>query len=969
MSLRIKACLFGFLILCLIAVNFVYYEYSERQIYKGGRKYLLELYSKINHDYSLYVSRNWSILNEWKNYSNKFSKSGFEDEKFIQKFIQASQENWKFTDFYFMNDIGDYITLDGEKGYIKGPVNYNNNDYEEGRAIYMAELSNGNTQQFFCENVDNGNYMGFEYSHMVIGFDEKSMANRFEISIFEGSKSCIAYSDGTIIYSTDEYESGKINNVKKYMIDSQGLSKKNQDLLDEAASNKRAEVVSCVVDGVRSYMVYQPLSVENGMIVGLVPQKSISANIQNLQRVAAIPMLAVFVLFAAVVLNYFAEKNKRILHDKKIELESRNNILDIVTKPTDDIYVILTKDCMVEYVSPNIKRILGLEREAVKENIDALMNLTLDDVGAVSAELLNSLEKGEKLHANRYMINEETKEGKWYYEIIAHVEDNNKDSFILLLSDRTKEQRVVEQLQSALDSAKGANETKSLFLAKMSHEIRTPMNAILGCAELLMKNISDEKKVKSYVHKIMGSGRFLLGLLNDILDMSKIESGKMCLNIEPFNLAELLSDISSVMAPQAKAKNQKFEIFAAGIQNETIIGDKLRIEQVLLNLISNAIKYTQNGGNIVLNITLQKQENKKYSRFCFEIKDNGMGMTQDFIETIFDPFVREENSNTGKIQGTGLGMAITKNMVELMGGNILVKSKPQEGSTFTVYLDLQTQNPEYSREFWEKHKIRRMLIVDDTEDICINIQDIMKDTGVEVSYTTDGAKAIEMIDLAEERKAPYDLVILDYEMPGMDGLDVARVINEKKGKNRPGLILTDFAWEKFEENIEMDSVDAFLVKPFFISSLKECIEELYLSNDSSDSEEISIKGMHFLVVEDFELNYEILKERLELEGATCEIAVDGEEGVRAFEKSEPGHFDAVLMDVQMPKMNGYEAAKAIRAGNHPMAADIPIIAMTANAFEEDRTRSFEAGMNEHVAKPIDMKRLKEVIINVKAKNK
>lgn len=969
MSLRIKACLFGFLILCLIAVNFVYYEYSERQIYKEGRKYLLELYSKINHDYSLYVSRNWSILNEWKNYSNKFSKSGFEDEKFIQKFIQASQENWKFTDFYFMNDTGDYITLDGEKGYIKGQVNYNNNNYEEGRAIYMAELSNGNTQQFFCENVDNGNYMGFEYSHMVIGFDEKSMANRFEISIFEGSKSCIAYSDGTIIYSTDEYESGKINNVKKYLIDSQGLSKKNQDLLDEAASNKRAEVVSCVVDGVRSYMVYQPLSVENGMIVGLVPQKSISANIQNLQRVAAIPMLAVFVLFAAVVLNYFAEKNKRILHDKKIELESRNSILDIVTKPTDDIYVILTKDCMVEYVSPNIKRILGLEREAVKENIDALMNLTFDDVGAVSAELLNSLEKGEKLHANRYMINEETKEGKWYYEIIAHVEDNNKDSFILLLSDRTKEQRVVEQLQSALDSAKGANETKSLFLAKMSHEIRTPMNAILGCAELLMKNISDEKKVKSYVHKIMGSGRFLLGLLNDILDMSKIESGKMCLNIEPFNLAELLSDISSVMAPQAKAKQQKFEIFAAGIQNETIIGDKLRIEQVLLNLISNAIKYTQNGGNIVLNITSQKQENKKYSRFCFEIKDNGMGMTQDFIETIFDPFVREENSNTGKIQGTGLGMAITKNMVELMGGNISVKSKPQEGSTFTVYLDLQTQNPEYSREFWEKHKIRRMLIVDDTEDICINIQDIMKDTGVEVSYTTDGAKAIEMIDSAEERKAPYDLVILDYKMPGMDGLDVARVINEKKGKNRPSLILTDFAWEKFEENIEMDSVDAFLVKPFFISSLKECIEELYLSNDSSDSEEISIKGMHFLVVEDFELNYEILKERLELEGATCEIAVDGEEGVRVFEKSEPGHFDAVLMDVQMPKMNGYEAAKAIRAGNHPMAADIPIIAMTANAFEEDRTRSFEAGMNEHVAKPIDMKRLKEVIINVKAKNK
>ena len=542
--------------------------------------------------------------------------------------------------------------------------------------------------------------------------------------------------------------------------------------------------------------------------------------------------------------------------------------------------------------------------------------------------------------------------------------------YILVLSDRTKERMAAERLQSALDSAKSANESKSMFLANISHDIRTPMNAIMGCADLLAKQAEDADKVREYAKKITSSGQLLLGLINDVLDMSKIESGKTRLNIAPFNLADLLEEISTVVSAQAKAKHQEFEIYASGIQRELLLGDRVRLGQILMNLLSNAVKYTHVGGKIKLNITALKQENSRYQKLRFEVYDNGIGMTPEFLKVIFEPFMRVENSATQKIQGTGLGMTITKNIVDIMGGNISVKSDLGKGSTFIVELDFQIQKEDDERAFWKEHNIYRILLVDDEADICENIKNIMRDTGVDVSYATDGETAVGMFEQADSSGSPYNLVLLDLKMPHMDGIETARRIRDKAGRELPILILTSFDWSDVEKEAVQAGIDGFMPKPFFISVLKSRIESIVRSRKKSDMEEfqnLSISGMHFLVVEDYELNYEILKERLEIEGATCDIAVNGKHGVDMFEASEPGRFDAVLMDVQMPVMDGYEAARSIRSGNHPLAKTIPIIAMTANAFDEDIKKSLNAGMDAHIAKPIDINLLKKVVIELKSR--
>lgn len=961
MSAKIKNWLYVLLAVLLLGGSFFYYEFSSAQIHEESRKFLLEIYSKMARDYDSFVTRNWNILEDWGSYCNRAANE--DDEEIIEKFIRASQKNWGFTEFYFLNDSGEYITLEGAGGTLQNADKFIELQNGEKYTSFFAKFPGREPEQFFSLPVIHGVYKEFPYTYVGISFDNSSLAEMLGISIYEDSQSYIAYMDGEVIVAMNP-QGIEVVNVRDYMEHIEWMSDESRQNLQKATEEKHQTVICGMLDNKKNYIIYQPLSVEDGMIIGFIPQKSVNQNMRSIQRGAIIPLVGVFVLVALLLLYYMTEKHQNMLENKTRELEFRENILNIVTDPINDIYVIFSGNFEVEYVSPNIKRILGIDPERIKKNIYLLADAVQDHRQSLSWERIHSLAKGERWQSNRYLINQETQERKWYYEIIAHIQDETKDRFMLVLSDRTKEQQAMEQLRSALDSAKGANEAKSMFLANMSHEIRTPMNAIVGCADLLLKNIANEERASSYAKKIIMSSHILMGLLNDVLDMSRIESGKTCLNISPFSLAELVNEISMVIAPQAKAKQQNFKISVLGVEKEFLLGDKVRIEQILLNILSNAVKYTQTGGSIFLNITSPKQVDRKYQRLCFEVTDNGIGMTQEFLEAIFDPFIRIENTTTSGIKGTGLGMAITKNLVELMGGTISVKSQPGEGSTFIVYLDLQTQQTESEQVFWEEHKIRRMLVVDDEEDVCRNILKVMKDTGVEVTYVTTGEKALAL--LKEESTKPYDLLLIDWNMPEMDGVETAHRICALDIQERPILILAAFPWEEVGEKIKAAGIDGILVKPFFISELKECVKEFYISEkEKQGSAEQSIRGLHFLVVEDYELNYEILQERLEMEGATCEIAEDGEEGVEIFERSKPGHFDAILMDIQMPKMNGYEATRAIRAGKHPRGAGIPIIAMTANAFEEDKNKSLEAGMNAHVAKPIDMNLLKKVILSMR----
>ena len=511
-----------------------------------------------------------------------------------------------------------------------------------------------------------------------------------------------------------------------------------------------------------------------------------------------------------------------------------------------------------------------------------------------------------------------------------------------------------QQLAEALQAAQIASESKTTFLSNMSHDIRTPMNAVLGFTALLSKDAENPAKVREYTQKIMASGQHLLSLINDILDVSKIESGKVVLNLEEFSLNDVISSVDAIIQPMAKARKQDFHLEATGIRHERLIGDETRINQILINLLSNAVKYTPEGGHIRFRIMELKQRSSQYEHIRMEVEDDGYGMTPEYLETIFDAFTRAENSTTNKVQGTGLGMAITKSIVELMGGTIEVFSEVDRGSLFRVDLELRIQEGHADRRFWEQRGISRVLAVDADPESRESIQSLMQDAGIRLDTAAGWEEAAAWL---RDNGGDCQIVLLDWETCG---LQAARDLRESF--SMPILFLAESGAEGLEEALQIKSA-GILTKPFFVSAFREKVAQLWADPGEAPApaEDSGLRGFHFLAAEDNEINAEILAELLEIEGASCEIVENGRLAVERFQEAEAGAFDAILMDVQMPVMNGHEAARAIRSLEREDAGRIPIIAMTANAFAEDEKAALDAGMTAHVAKPLNMEHLKSVI--------
>ncbi len=520
------------------------------------------------------------------------------------------------------------------------------------------------------------------------------------------------------------------------------------------------------------------------------------------------------------------------------------------------------------------------------------------------------------------------------------------------------------QLAEALQAAQAASNSKTMFLSNMSHDIRTPMNAVLGFASLLAKDAENPEKVREYTKKIMASGQHLLSLINDILDVSKIESGKVVLAIEEFTLNDLVSSVDAIIRPMANAKEQTFSIEVTNIEHEYLQGDETRINQILINLLSNAVKYTPQGGNIWFRIIGLKQRSSQYEHIRIEVEDDGYGMTKEYLKTIFDAFTRAENSTTNKVQGTGLGMAITKNIVELMGGTIDVFSEVNQGSLFRVDLELSIPQEQKYKRFWEESGIARVMAVSGSAEGGKNIQMLMKDVGITVHTAFDREEAMCLIADCSSRQEGYDAVLLDWDTPERNAVRIAEEIRKILPETVPILFLTAQGPEGVEDALRMKNTGV-LSKPFFVSAFQEKISEMAAEKDGAvlqePAEHDNLEGMHFLAAEDNEINAEILREILSIEGADCEIVENGKLAVERFEAAAEGTFDAILMDVQMPVMNGYDATRAIRALKREDAKEIPIIAMTANAFAEDEKEALAAGMNIHLAKPIDIALLRKVI--------
>ena len=578
----------------------------------------------------------------------------------------------------------------------------------------------------------------------------------------------------------------------------------------------------------------------------------------------------------------------------------------------------------------------------------------------------------ELIIACRYLVH---RNGQDYYEMlrmagVRHAEDRD-DHIVhavgLGLTNIDAEMRESmsrnQALSEALRAAEEANKAKTAFLSNMSHEIRTPMNAIIGLDSLALRKENLDGETREYLEKIGESARHLLGLINDILDMSRIESGRMILRKEEFSFRAMLEQINTMVMTQCSDKGLKYECRMTGGVSDCYIGDDMKLKQVLINILSNAIKFTDAPGSVTF-LVERTAVFEDQSTIKFVIRDTGIGMDEEFIPRVFDTFTQEDSSRNNKYGSTGLGMAITKNIVEIMNGTVSVESKKGVGTEFTVIVTLKNCEHATLEGIFINPKEMRVLVVDDEEVAAEHARIVLDEAGILADTCFSGEEALRMLELQSTKQEPYNLVLLDWRMPDMDGIEVAKEIRKRYSRETTIIILTSFNWDEIMDEALHIGVDSFLAKPLFASNVMSEFERVARKNSMSvfrEKKRAELKGRHILMAEDVLINAEIMKELIRTKGAESFHAENGRIAVEQFQASEEYFYDAILMDIRMPEMDGLEAAAAIRALDRSDAATVPIIAMTANAFDEDVQRSLQVGMNAHLSKPVEPERLYQTL--------
>lgn len=957
------------IILSSILLGCYYYTKSvQTSLWMQNAEQALEITSQGGHAFETYITIEQERV---KSLVNKMSEIESYEESKIQNNLNLLGGE---TSNYTVVDLGNGILY--------------SNRLEERRFLSAEELefyrtfSGKGIRENYLNIYDGHNTMGvyecFMFADGVQGLMQKgekvsNLSKEFSISFYnESGFSYITNQNGDVLIRPYHKNS---NRTFLNIFDMIAEENDEEDIqtFRESLSKGHSGVIQFSFNGSENIITFSPIKAVKGWyIISVIPSSVVMENTDHILQSSQIFIFAVFiVLIIGLIFLLFERQSRKRIESKEQDIQYREQLFSILSENIDDVFLMLnSKSYAVEYVTPNVNRVLGISKEEVTADLKTLGKAAYIGGKIISYPELDLMQPGQSITLESERTHRKTAEKRWFYESVYRVGDGQSDKFIVVLSDRTKDRQNKIMLETALNAANAANRAKSTFLNNISHDIRTPMNAIVGLTVLLNHDSGDQERVKEYTRKITASSQYLLGLINDVLDMSKIESGKTTLNITEINLAELIDELGTMIRPQAKAKQQEFELFLKNVTTEHLIGDRMRINQVLINILSNAVKYTPAGGRIQMTVTQLPQKTKDFVRLRFEVQDNGIGMSEEFLAVIFEPFAREINSVTNQIQGTGLGMPIVKNLVELMGGTIDVKSKQGEGSLFTVDLELRIQEQNIDEEFWENHRITRVLVVDDDENICTNVVRAMEGTGVLMQYALGGSNAIRQIGQAHQEGVLFDLVLLDWKMPGMDGIQTAREIRAMLPEHIPIILLTAYEWDEIEEEALAAGIDGFLAKPFFLTSFKQAIVTVQAKDQKIPDTEASdniLTGITILAAEDNELNAEILRELLNMNNVACDFVSNGQELLEAFEKSKPDQYDLILTDIQMPVMNGYDATRAIRSCGHPCGKIIPIVAMTANAFAEDVKEALDAGMNAHVPKPIDMRNLESVIAELTKK--
>ena len=665
-------------------------------------------------------------------------------------------------------------------------------------------------------------------------------------------------------------------------------------------------------------------------------------------------------LFFGFMIIGIAVLYDRRVHQAALELAYRDELFRQLARNIDEVFIIAINGSSYEYVGQNSDRLLNLKAGELHEHPEALAALLPPE----DATWLNSVLNGEPLPAP-VERNITLADGR-YLKIRIYsirVPSTQAQRFIMVVNDQTEITTHQLALSDALDNAHAASAAKSSFLSHMSHEIRTPMNAIIGMTTIALSRIGDQQRVLDCLGKISNSSRHLLGLINDVLDMSKIESGKLSLCSEDFNLQQVIDNIRNIVSPQAQNRGQNFEIIVEeDVTAENLVGDAMRLNQVLLNILSNAVKFTPDGGSVTLRLG-QSTASQNNVLMRFIISDTGIGMSPEFLEKLFLPFEQAHANTASRFGGTGLGMPITMNLVTMMGGTINVQSSEGKGTVFT--LDIPFAIAGETVKYDDKLPNLKILIVDDDSDTCEHASLLLEKMGLSPTWTLSGRHAVELVQDALAANDPFDVCLIDWRMPEMDGAQTARAIRSIAGAEMLIIIISAYDLAPIENEARQAGANNFIAKPFFASTLMDALASATRRSGedaaTGGKPQYDFQGKRILLAEDNEFNREIADEFLEMVNIEVENAENGKEARDMLAASQPGHYDLILMDIQMPVMDGYEATRAIRASGHADAASIPIIAMTANAFNEDVARAVAAGMNAHIPKPIDINELYRVL--------
>ena len=814
----------------------------------------------------------------------------------------------------------------------------------------------------FAVPTDRGTYQGFAYEAIAISYTNEDLLEALKITAFNGqSNTYVVRQDGRVIVDGAYDQKRKAYNVLAMLRDDSDLDEKALDRIQEDFRTGSSGAALFEADGIRYYLIYESVRFEDWIVVGIVPADVVNASMNRLQVSTLILVSLMVGGAAAVVLYYVIRRHRRNMRKKDTELLCRDALFSTLSGSVDDIFMMLdAKNLRVDYLSPNIEKLVGVPEEEARADIRVLDALARNREIPMIFDQLIAIQPGQQLDWDREYTHRNTGEVRWFRGTALCRELMGRKKYILVLSDRTKDRRTNRALEEAVSVAQNANRAKSTFLSNMSHDIETPMNAIIGFTTLAQANADSAEKVRDYLAKILSSGNHLRNLINDVLDMSRIESGKIHIEEQKTNLADVFHDLKDIISGQIDAKQLQLRMDILNVVDEDVYCDKTRLTQVLLNLLSNAIKFTPAGGAVSIRVAQLPDAPEGEGLYEIRVRDTGIGMSAEFAAHIFEPFEREQTAVVSRTQGTGLGMAISKNIIEMMGGDISVFSQKDKGTEFVMRLPLRLQEGHKKVEAIQELAGRKALVVDADYDTCDSVTRMLVKLGMRSEWTLSGREAVLRARQSLDWSDPFGAYIVSWNLPDRQGIEVVRRIRAL-GEDIPIILLTAGDWADIESEARAAGVTDFCTKPMFLSDLRDALtaalgrmKKRQETIQPPVDETLRFQGKRLLLTQDRELNREIGLDVLQEWGFSIETAENGAAAVRKIAASVPGTYDLVMMDTQMPVMDGFEAARRIRALPQPALSHIPIIAMTANAFDEDRRAAARCGMNGFVSKPIDM---------------